>query len=179
MVLAEVVGDVGLDPKIRELAILRDGARPIGERIRAGRIGQVVLPDEGIRRKERFQADDLGVSRRDVEGVDILMLRLTSRCVIQRVRYIEGRSGRLHIEMECAGCVRVSVETIEQRQLVPGVVDGLEFGRVKKAVCARATQRQEVAHRMRPAAHVDINGGRLERSVFERHAAGGLGLVKP
>jgi hypothetical protein len=84
-----VVGDVGLDSEIRQPPILADGARLIGKRIGTGRVGQVILPDEGIGGEQRVRSDHLRVSGCDIERRDVLVLGLAECFGVERVRDVE------------------------------------------------------------------------------------------
>ncbi len=106
------------------------------------------------------------------------MLGLTERVGIQRVRHVERRARGLHVEMECAGRAGAGVDSIEQRHLVPGIVQDLELRRIQEAIRPHAGHRQEIADVVRPGTKVHVDGGRLERTVPQRHAAGRLRLVE-
>ena len=53
VVSADRVGDVGLEPEIRQLPVLRHASGQVRKRIRTGRVRQVILADEGVGREQR------------------------------------------------------------------------------------------------------------------------------
>src|SRR5436190_20326037 len=71
----------------------------------------------------------------DVEGVDVLVLRLLA--LIERVGHVETRLCGLNVEVQCVGAVRAKVETIEQRDVVPRVVKRLELRRIEEPIRAQ------------------------------------------
>ena len=74
---------------------------------------------------------------------------------------------------------RAKVEAVEERDVVPRVVQRFEFRRIEKAIGPQPLTDRKLPDRVRAAADVDIAGRTLERAVAERRAAGRLRLIEP
>ena len=112
VVVPERHRDVGLRAHVHERTILADGGRRVVERVRARRVGQVIATDEAVRCEQGVRTNHSGIAGRDVEGVDVLVLRLLA--LIERVGHVETRLCGLNVEVQCVGAVRAKVETIEE-----------------------------------------------------------------
>src|SRR6266550_512026 len=162
------MGQISLDADVREFSILRYAPGCVGEWIRAGGVGQVILTDEPVRGEQRGPSNDLRVAGGDVEGVDLLVLVLTQIVLIQRVRYVERRPRGLHVQMERAIYAGVRVETVEDGRAGPMVVQRDKLRRIQEPIGLQAAERDEVTNAVGPGTEV-----RLERRAAERAEGAG------
>jgi len=128
VVIAGAVRDIRLDAEVGQRAILAHAARLIREWIRTRDIRQVILTNETVRRKQRLGAQYLRVRWSNLEGVDVLVLRLAQCGRVKRVRHVERRPRRLQVHVQRAGASGPGIGAVEEGHLVARVVNGLELG---------------------------------------------------
>jgi hypothetical protein len=89
-VVGGAIGHIDLAAHVRQLAVLGNRRGLIREGIAARRVRQLVAAYEGIRCEKDVRADNPGVTRRNVECRDFLVLILSGVLLVERVRHVEG-----------------------------------------------------------------------------------------
>ena len=99
---------------------------------------RTIEPEEWIDREQRIRIDEMGPSRREVEGPDLRTLILACCLRVERVRGLKPRPRQRQIQMESVRVVRLPIEPVERRLRIAVIVNRNEFRRIEKPAARAA-----------------------------------------
>ena len=105
----------------------------------------LVPPDVGIDRDRGVRIQNADPAGRDVVAQDQLALVLPGGLLIVGIGRLEPGAREEEIQVQGIVLVRLIIEAVEDRLIVPDVVQRGKFGRIEIAAGAHAVDRNEIA----------------------------------